>query len=268
MESGSLEFDGWTVDRVSGEISRAGRIARLPQQPLRILIELFDHSGAVVTREQLVKVLWPAGVVDFDNGLNVAMRKLRVALDDVGDTPRYIETLPRVGYRFIGRPVTVTVLGSDCGRAPLRSRPRARTALLIALAALMAGLGVRGGCGPAAIPRGTSPANVRRSFTSKVCSCARAATSTPVTSRSKSSQAALREDPEYAEAWAAYGQGISVAVIRQKQTPAEGCQRHALPPSDPSRSIQLLPTVTPCWARSTWTTTRISLRPNANSTAR
>ena len=57
----------------------------------------------MVTRDQLVKVLWPAGIVDFDNGLNVAMRKLRVALDDVGDTPRYIETLPRVGYRFIGK---------------------------------------------------------------------------------------------------------------------------------------------------------------------
>ena len=99
-----LEFDGWTVDRVSGEISRDGRASRLPQQPLRILVELFDHAGEVVTRDQLVKVLWPAGIVDFDNGLNVAMRKLRVALDDVGDTPRYIETLPSVGYRFIGRP--------------------------------------------------------------------------------------------------------------------------------------------------------------------
>src|SRR5678815_2745060 len=103
MEPVSLEFDGWRVDRLSGEISRDGRTTRLPQQPLRILIELFDHAGAVVTREQLVKALWPAGIVDFDNGLNVAMRKLRVALNDVADTPRYIETLPRVGYRFIGR---------------------------------------------------------------------------------------------------------------------------------------------------------------------
>src|SRR5262245_9575714 len=104
MQRGLMEisFDGWTVDRVSGEISRDGRTTRLAQQPLRILVELFDHAGSVVTREQLVKALWPQGVVDFDNGLNVAMRKLRVALDDVADTPRYIETLPRVGYRFIG----------------------------------------------------------------------------------------------------------------------------------------------------------------------
>ncbi len=134
-----MEFDGWKVDRVSGEISRGDRAARLPQQPLRILIELFDHAGAVVTRDQLVKVLWPAGIVDFDNGLNVAMRKLRVALDDVGDTPRYIETLPRVGYRFIGRP------GESAASVPsteVRRLSRARIALVLAIIALAAGVGL------------------------------------------------------------------------------------------------------------------------------
>src|SRR6478609_11680555 len=104
MDTAPMEFDGWKIDRISGEISRGDHAARLPQQPLRILIELFDHAGSVVTREQLVKALWPAGIVDFDNGLNVAMRKLRVALDDTAETPRYVETLPRVGYRFIGKP--------------------------------------------------------------------------------------------------------------------------------------------------------------------
>src|SRR5262245_40022343 len=96
-----LRFDGWVVNRVSGEMTREGHASRLSQQPLRILIELYDRSGEVVTREQLVKALWPQGIVDFDNGLNVAMRKLRVALDDVGDTSKYIDTLPKVGYRFI-----------------------------------------------------------------------------------------------------------------------------------------------------------------------
>ena len=140
MEYGSLEFDGWKVDRVSGEISRGDHAARLPQQPLRILIELFDHAGAVVTRDQLVKALWPAGIVDFDNGLNVAMRKLRVALDDVADTPRYIETLPRVGYRFIGKPA-----GTRRARAAdsnLGDPPRSRIALVVTLVALAAGVGL------------------------------------------------------------------------------------------------------------------------------
>src|SRR6185295_3071608 len=135
----TLQFDGWTVDRVSGDISRGGHGARLPQQPLRILIELFDHAGAVVTREQLVKALWPSGIVDFDNGLNVAVRKLRVALDDVGDTPRYIETLPRVGYRFIGKDSTAAAIVPSAGTG---RPPRTRLALSLALAALVVGVGL------------------------------------------------------------------------------------------------------------------------------
>jgi len=64
-------------------------------------MELIDSRGGVVTREQLISKLWPKGIVDFDTGLNTAIRKLRVALGDTADTPRYIETLPRRGYRFI-----------------------------------------------------------------------------------------------------------------------------------------------------------------------
>src|SRR3954453_21650735 len=135
MKSGLMEFDGWTVDRISGEISRGNHAARLPQQPLRILIELFDHAGTVVTRDQLVKALWPAGIVDFDNGLNVAVRKLRVALDDVGDVPRYIETLPRVGYRFIGR-------RGPAAETPRRARTGSRFTLVVSIAALAIALGL------------------------------------------------------------------------------------------------------------------------------
>jgi DNA-binding winged helix-turn-helix (wHTH) protein len=67
-----------------------------------VLQELIAHAGSVVTREQLIAVIWPKGVVDFDTSLNTAIRKLRSALGDLADTPRYIETLPRRGYRFIG----------------------------------------------------------------------------------------------------------------------------------------------------------------------
>ncbi len=65
-------------------------------------MELLTHPGDVVTRERLVQVLWPKGVVDFDNSLNAVVRKLRAVLGDDSETPRYIETLPRQGYRFIG----------------------------------------------------------------------------------------------------------------------------------------------------------------------
>ena len=96
----AVYFDGWTLRPESGELSRAGTTTRLAQQPLRILIELLDHPGEVVRRERLVELLWPKGVVDFDGSLNAAVRKLRTALGDDSETPRYIETLPRIGYRL------------------------------------------------------------------------------------------------------------------------------------------------------------------------
>ncbi len=98
-----IRFDGWTLDRTSGELTRDGKTQRLPPQPLAMLVALIDRAGEVVTREDLVKVLWPKGVVDFDNSLNAAVRKLRVVLGDDSEKPRYIETLPRIGYRFVGK---------------------------------------------------------------------------------------------------------------------------------------------------------------------
>lgn len=101
MDKREIRFDGWHVDFASGEISRNGHTQRLQDQPLQILDELSRHPGEVVTREALIARLWPKGVVEFDTGLNTAVRKLRSALGDDADTPRYIETLPRKGYRFI-----------------------------------------------------------------------------------------------------------------------------------------------------------------------
>ena len=103
MDKREIRFGGWKVNFDSGDISRDGNTSRLPDQPLQILEELVSRPGEVVTREQLIARLWPKGVVEFDTGLNSAMRKLRIALGDDADTPRYIETLPRKGYRFIGR---------------------------------------------------------------------------------------------------------------------------------------------------------------------
>jgi TolB-like protein/DNA-binding winged helix-turn-helix (wHTH) protein len=85
-----------------GELAKDGHKIRLQDQPLQILEELLSRPGELVTREELIARLWPKGVVDFDTGLNSAVRKLRVALHDEADTPRYIETVPRKGYRFIG----------------------------------------------------------------------------------------------------------------------------------------------------------------------
>ena len=94
MDKREIRFDGWTVNFDSGEITRDGNTHRLQDQPLQILEELVSRPGEVVTREHLIARLWPKGVVEFDTGLNSAMRKLRIALGDDADTPRYIATLP------------------------------------------------------------------------------------------------------------------------------------------------------------------------------
>jgi DNA-binding winged helix-turn-helix (wHTH) protein/tetratricopeptide (TPR) repeat protein len=97
-----ISFDGWVLRADIGELVKDARKIRLQQLPLLVLQELLAHPGELVTREQLIARLWPKGVVDFDTGLNTAVRKLRVALEDVGEVPRYIETIPRKGYRFLG----------------------------------------------------------------------------------------------------------------------------------------------------------------------
>ena len=134
MDKREIRFDGWKVNFDSGEISRDGNTHRLQDQPLQILEELVKHPGEVVTREQLIARLWPTGVVEFDTGLNSAMRKLRIALGDDADTPRYIETLPRKGYRFIAparrrrplMPVRIPTLPAQYVPDLLRNRRRHR----------------------------------------------------------------------------------------------------------------------------------------------
>src|SRR5207247_6898157 len=97
-----LRFGVFELDRRSGELRREGLRVRLQEQPLRILEALLDARGEPVTREALRQRLWPDETfVDFDSGLNRAINRLRVALGDEADNPRFIETLERRGYRFI-----------------------------------------------------------------------------------------------------------------------------------------------------------------------
>lgn len=98
----AIRFGSYVLDPSSGELHKNGTRLRLPEQPFRILQLLLQHPGEVVTREELQQKLWPAGTfVDFETGLNSAVKKLRDVLGDSADCPRYIETIPRHGYRFI-----------------------------------------------------------------------------------------------------------------------------------------------------------------------
>jgi TolB-like protein/DNA-binding winged helix-turn-helix (wHTH) protein/Tfp pilus assembly protein PilF len=97
-------FGAFDVDLRSGELHKHGIRLKLQDQPFQVLALLMEHSGDLVTREELRHKLWPADTfVDFDNGLNSAINKLRDVLGDSAEEPRYIETLPRRGYRFIAR---------------------------------------------------------------------------------------------------------------------------------------------------------------------
>ena len=98
-----LCFSAYEVHLRACELYRAGRKIRLQVQPFHVLAMLLEHPGEVVTREDLQRRLWPADTfVDFDHSLNTAVKKLRQALSDDKQKPRFIETLPKRGYRFIG----------------------------------------------------------------------------------------------------------------------------------------------------------------------
>ena len=98
-----VRFGVYEVDVQACELRRSGQHIPLQIQPFRVLAALIERAGAVVTRADLRARIWPSTVyVDFDHGLNNAINRLRHALEDSAETPRFIETVPRVGYRFIG----------------------------------------------------------------------------------------------------------------------------------------------------------------------
>jgi TolB-like protein/DNA-binding winged helix-turn-helix (wHTH) protein/Flp pilus assembly protein TadD len=122
-----VQFAGFEVDIRAGQLRKHGRRIRLQQQPLRILALLLENPGAVVSREELQKAIWPADTfVDFDVGLAAAIHKLRQALGDSAEAPRFIETLPKRGYRFIA-PVN-SVQGADKAESsPASQQPQDQT---------------------------------------------------------------------------------------------------------------------------------------------
>jgi TolB-like protein/DNA-binding winged helix-turn-helix (wHTH) protein/Tfp pilus assembly protein PilF len=99
---GVIRFASFELDTAAGELRRNGLRIRLEGQPIQTLAMLLERPGEVVSREELRHRLWPADTfVDFEHGINTAVKRLRHALDDSAETPRFIETLPRRGYRFI-----------------------------------------------------------------------------------------------------------------------------------------------------------------------
>jgi len=141
----TYRFGVFELNPQSGELRKQGMKIKLQRQPLEILSLLVERPGEIVTREDLQKKLWPADTfVDFEQGLNNAMKRLRAALDDNAETPRFIETLPRRGYRFIAPiqsngldargPITPAKVSEESTQHRLRWRSRIFTYLAVCTA--------------------------------------------------------------------------------------------------------------------------------------
>src|SRR6266853_1368437 len=139
---GVISFGTFEADLQAGELRRNGRKVRLQEQPFQVLAVLLEHAGEIVTREELRNRLWPADTfVDFDHGLNAAVKRLRDALGDSAENPRFVETIARRGYRFLA-PIAAKPNGASpvpqivAPPAPQKSR-RGRIALTILSVLLM-----------------------------------------------------------------------------------------------------------------------------------
>jgi TolB-like protein/DNA-binding winged helix-turn-helix (wHTH) protein/Tfp pilus assembly protein PilF len=134
-----VRFGVFEADFRSGELRKSGVKVKLHAQPLAVLKILLERAGEIVTREEIQQKLWGNNTfVDFEHGLNKTINKLRDALSDNADTPRYIETLPRRGYRFIA-PVTIPTRAAE----NLESEPKSKSQFVrwaaVAFALLLAG---------------------------------------------------------------------------------------------------------------------------------
>jgi len=127
----------------AAELRKNGVHLKLQDQPFHILCTLLEHPGELVTREQLRQQLWPEGTfVDFEHGLNTAIKKIRDILSDDADTPRYIETIPRKGYRFLVPVNQDTVQATQAKPPPPRPTPQSRTPTLVVAVVILIGIAV------------------------------------------------------------------------------------------------------------------------------
>lgn len=152
----TYQFGPFEAHSGSGELFKQGQRVKIQEQPFRLLVVLLENSGEIVTREEIQRRMWEENTfVDFDSGLRVAVRKLRDALGDDAENPRYIETIPKRGYRFLSPAVRSWAAANhvaeiEATRAPveertpsrLSTRPSTRPAIkwvLVAAGVLLAG---------------------------------------------------------------------------------------------------------------------------------
>jgi Tol biopolymer transport system component/DNA-binding winged helix-turn-helix (wHTH) protein len=181
---GKLQFGVYELDRDAMELRKHGVTVRLQEQPLRVLASLVERPGEIVTREELQQQIWGKDTfVDFEQSLNKAVNRLREALNDEAGQPRYVETVPRRGYRFIAPvtelnatepprlPIPQSSVSETTRAKPEVRRPRVRTITIFAAAAVLVAVGIS-----AAVfwrrPEKSALADAKRITTASGC-CAR-----------------------------------------------------------------------------------------------
>jgi DNA-binding winged helix-turn-helix (wHTH) protein/tetratricopeptide (TPR) repeat protein len=208
-----LRFGAFELDPIRGELRRNGILIRLQPQPLKALIVLASRAGEVVPREDLRREIWPEGTfVDFERGLNFCINRIRRTLDEDARQPRYIETIPRSGYRFIAAVTRTPNL------APREQRSRARRpALTAAVVAALLATGQHAGSGRGAqgLPEGAA-----RSAYARGLYLALAANGGAESTRFF--EEASRLDPKNAAVAAALAQSWARAVQEGRVSPREG----------------------------------------------
>jgi DNA-binding winged helix-turn-helix (wHTH) protein len=130
-------FGEFELDEKLMQLSRGGSAVPLSRQCLDLLVLMLDRPGQTVTREEIRRTLWADSNVDFDHGLDVLINRLRVALGDSSKSPRYVQTVPTKGYRFIGD-VSLEPSGLEVSTTPGRMRRFARYAAVALFAAFIA----------------------------------------------------------------------------------------------------------------------------------
>src|SRR5215471_13340117 len=124
--AGKLRFGPFELEPRSGELRKYGTRIRLQQQSFRILLMLLDRPGEVVSRGDIRLQLWPNNtIVEFDHSINAAIKRLRSALGESAEEPRYVETVARRGYRFLGNVETGLAEAIESEKPAAESRPDA-----------------------------------------------------------------------------------------------------------------------------------------------